>query len=295
VRNSLIFCISITLIIHNCAEKKLPIETLIQAEKQFCKKSVKEGIRSAFLTYLVDDAIVFDPHPVKGKPLYMARKKSTAVLKWTPIFADISKAGDLGYTTGPFEYKKNESDSSKIYYGRYVSIWQKQDEGKWKVVLDVGISHSKIEKNKLELNKHHPKVSYEFSFFKSVDQEIERMKIIDVEKHFSTIAQSKGLIEALKKFSSDSIRIYRDGQFPFVGLKDFKNFIKNESFKKTFEPMQIFVSVTGDIGYSYGISKSIPENLNRKKANAFSYLNIWKKQNDNKWKIVLNLENQIMN
>jgi ketosteroid isomerase-like protein len=295
VKSYLICCISITFIFLTCSEKELAIETLIQAEKQFCKTSIKEGIRSAFLTYLADDAFVFDPHPVKGKPLYRARKKSCAVLKWTPIFVDISKAGDLGYTTGPFEYKKNDSDSSKIFYGHYVSIWKKQNDGNWQVVVDVGISHSKINIDEAGLNKIRSSAPKKLSSSKLMDQEKERKIIFDVEKNFSTIAQSKGIIEALKKFSSDNIRIFRDGQFPFVGLKNFKNFIKNECSKKTFEPMQTFVSVAGEFGYSYGISKSIPENLNRKKANKFSYLNIWKKQNDNKWKIVLNLENQIMN
>ena len=34
------------------------------------KPAKETGIREAFLTLLSDDAIVFHPEPIKGKPLY---------------------------------------------------------------------------------------------------------------------------------------------------------------------------------------------------------------------------------
>ena len=81
--------------------------------------SVEKNIRDAFLANLADDAIVFDPGPVNGKQLYLKRPVSDAQLNWQPIFADVARAGDLGYTTGPWEYKKNKGDAKPSAYGQF--------------------------------------------------------------------------------------------------------------------------------------------------------------------------------
>lgn len=282
-------------IIFMCAENNNPIDSLIQVEKQFCETSIKQGIRNAFLAYLTDDAIIFEPRPVKGKPLYLERKKLNAVLTWNPIFADISKAGDLGYTTGPFEYNKNDSDSSKVYYGHYVSIWRKQGDGNWKVVLDVGISHAKINIDEVGFNNKQLSDPQIFSASQVMDKKIAKMKIQENEQNFSIIAKSKGIIEALNKFASKKIRVYRDGQFPFVGLNNYEQFIQNRNITSTQQPDDVFVANSGDLGYCYGISKSFSDSSDKIFSNEFAFLNIWKKQDDNNWRIVLNLTNEIYN
>ena len=103
--------------------------------------SVEKGIRDSFLANLADDAIVFDPGPVNGKELYTKRSPSEAQLIWEPIFADVSNAGDMGYTTGPWEYKKTKSDAIPVAYGQFLSVWKRQSDGPWKVVLDGGVDN----------------------------------------------------------------------------------------------------------------------------------------------------------
>ena len=60
-------------------------------------------------------------------------------LLWTPVGADISAFGDLGYTYGTFEFRSKGKDGKAVVdYGKYTSIWKKQADGSWKVVLDMG-------------------------------------------------------------------------------------------------------------------------------------------------------------
>src|SRR5438445_12643638 len=83
---------------------------LVESERDFAKTSVAKGTREAFLAYLADDAILFRPHPVPGKKWMQDHPAPPGLLTWEPIFADISRSGDLGYTTGPWEFRKNGPD-----------------------------------------------------------------------------------------------------------------------------------------------------------------------------------------
>jgi ketosteroid isomerase-like protein len=60
-------------------------------------------------------------------------------LTWTPVGADISASGDLGYTYGTYEFRSRDKDGKPVVdHGKYTSIWKKQKDGSWKVVLDMG-------------------------------------------------------------------------------------------------------------------------------------------------------------
>ncbi|MGC1452130.1 MAG: nuclear transport factor 2 family protein, partial [Candidatus Sulfotelmatobacter sp.] len=60
-------------------------------------------------------------------------------LTWTPVGADISGSGDLGYTYGNYEFHAKAKDGKPVVqYGKYTSIWKQQKDGSWKVVLDMG-------------------------------------------------------------------------------------------------------------------------------------------------------------
>lgn len=60
-------------------------------------------------------------------------------LRWTPARADIAAGGDLGWTTGSYVFRGTGPDGDPIESrGRYVSIWRQQEDGSWKVVMDLG-------------------------------------------------------------------------------------------------------------------------------------------------------------
>jgi ketosteroid isomerase-like protein len=60
-------------------------------------------------------------------------------LTWKPIGADVSSSGDLGYTYGTYEFRsKDASGKPSVSHGKYTSIWKRQKDGSWKVVLDMG-------------------------------------------------------------------------------------------------------------------------------------------------------------
>jgi ketosteroid isomerase-like protein len=68
-----------------------------------------------------------------------ALSDSTRQLRWTPDTAVVGAAGDIGYTLGHWEsVLHGTSGDSVVGRGNYVTIWGRQSDGTWKVVLDIG-------------------------------------------------------------------------------------------------------------------------------------------------------------
>src|SRR5947208_1274253 len=75
------------------------------AARAFAATSVEQGMKPAFLTYLGHDGLVFRRGIVNGRKVWEARKNATGTLNWAPEFAEVAGNADLGWTTGPWEYK----------------------------------------------------------------------------------------------------------------------------------------------------------------------------------------------
>src|SRR6185295_1413148 len=63
------------------------------------------------------------------------------LLAWQPAYAGMARSGDLGFTTGPWEFKGDVNDKTPSGYGHFVTLWKKQSDGSWKFVVDLGITH----------------------------------------------------------------------------------------------------------------------------------------------------------
>jgi ketosteroid isomerase-like protein len=115
---------------------------LMKADREFSTLSVKEGMHRAFLSFIADSGVILRDNawPLAGKnslaELYSEHSDTSFVLTWEPVFEKISASGDLGYTWG--YYKSKTKASGEEGTGTYITIWQRQSDGKWKFVLDTG-------------------------------------------------------------------------------------------------------------------------------------------------------------
>jgi ketosteroid isomerase-like protein len=118
-------------------------ELLFQLEADFAADVAKHG-HDAFLTYFADDGVeVVDGGGFNTKDA-MSKQQPWAEgtsLSWTPVKADMASSGDLGYTYGNYVFTaRNKEGKLVTNYGKYTSIWKKQKDGQWKVVVDMGNS-----------------------------------------------------------------------------------------------------------------------------------------------------------
>jgi ketosteroid isomerase-like protein len=125
------------------ANQKTGKDLLFQLEAEFAQAVAKDG-NAAFVTYFADDGVELDDgggistrDDVRKQPPW----PEGSTLTWKPVAGDMSASGDLGYTYGNFVFKsKNKNGEVVSHYGKYTSIWKKQKDGSWKVVVDMGNS-----------------------------------------------------------------------------------------------------------------------------------------------------------
>ncbi len=126
------------------ASPKATPEMLKQLEGEFMKAAADKGSQG-YMSYYADDsvevpngALLIQGKAEIAKGMGFLDDKNNRLL-WTPVGADISASGDLGYTYGTFEFHAKDKDGKPVVqYGKYTSIWKQQKDGSWKVVLDMG-------------------------------------------------------------------------------------------------------------------------------------------------------------
>ena len=115
---------------------------LLQTDRDFSEKSVKEGMFKAFLFFMAEDGVILrnNSYPEKGienlKERFSGKSDTSFILSWVPLFEKISESGDLGYTYGI--HTNTDKSTGKVTKGTYITVWQQQSDGKWRFVLDTG-------------------------------------------------------------------------------------------------------------------------------------------------------------
>jgi ketosteroid isomerase-like protein len=116
---------------------------LFDLEARFAKDTKDRG-GAGFASWFAEDGVALGNGqlPVIGR---VAIEKSANwlpqayQLTWTPTDAQMGPSGDMGYTWGHFEGRSKDAAGNPVLTsGRYMTIWRKQADGSWKVVLDAG-------------------------------------------------------------------------------------------------------------------------------------------------------------
>jgi ketosteroid isomerase-like protein len=59
-------------------------------------------------------------------------------LVWHPDKVGVAHSGDLGYTSGTYDWSYKDASGKTISdKGKYLTVWKKQVDGSWKVLFDM--------------------------------------------------------------------------------------------------------------------------------------------------------------
>jgi ketosteroid isomerase-like protein len=270
-------------------QQKSALDGVVEAERAFARTSVEKGIRDSFIEFFAEDGINFQPHPTKTREALSKRPatRSPVVLDWHPITADVSRAGDLGYTTGP--YTLTDSRESKLVgQGYYFSLWKKQNDGTWKVVVDYGIQTNEPGTEKV-FKAARPMKSKIFKAKVSLD--LVREELLKVDRSFSAQAKQEGAGKAFSAFSNEDVRVYRSSRAPIIGANALRAFLAEKPFSMTGAAIKSDVAESDDLGYTYGSYEL--HYANSQESEKGYYVRTWKRDARGDWKLVFDVTNPL--
>lgn len=116
--------------------------------------------------------------------------------------------------------------------------------------------------------------------------------MIEADRAFSRLSEEKGMKHALLQFIDSKGILLRPNSMPIAGGEAI-NYISqgnDTSYTMTWEPNGGTIAKSGELGYTYGMYSLKP----KVKDTIFygTYVRIWKKQPDGKWKFVLETGNE---
>jgi ketosteroid isomerase-like protein len=116
---------------------------LFDLDARFAKDVLARG-GAAFADWFAGDGVALNngQAPLIGKVAIVKSANWSPKdyeLTWTPTDAMMGPSGDMGYTWGHYEGRSKDANGNPVLTsGRYITMWRKEPDGNWKVVLDAG-------------------------------------------------------------------------------------------------------------------------------------------------------------
>ncbi|MEO8574119.1 MAG: nuclear transport factor 2 family protein [Pyrinomonadaceae bacterium] len=264
------------------------LSELADAERAFAAYTVKEGFRNGFIKFFADDGIGFGPHPertrenlIKSPPQTGPRK---VVFNWAPMFGDISEAGDLGYTTGPVLYTDVTENPRPPRHGMYFSVWQKQSDGTWRVVVDMGTdTPNAVATIDTKFTAANPVGPRKLNPMRGTPGDSFRERDIAI---FSSLARTRRKHGGLEYLDSQ-FRIHRRGMMPIV---DEPGLALLPLSLTRFDLIDGKVAKSDDLAFTYG---KYTATFDQQKTETGYYVHVWRRDAESKWRLVIDVQNPL--
>lgn len=120
----------------------------------------------------------------------------------------------------------------------------------------------------------------------------EKMALLNTDRAFSDLSVKSGMKAAFIEYIDSNGVLLRGNHMPIIGANaiDFLIAQNDTGFVMNWQPQHAVVAKAADMGYTYGIYALHPNSVDTVLYG--TYVSIWKKQHDGKWKFVLDSGNE---
>ncbi len=222
---------------------------IVRAERVFAAQVRSMGVRAGFLRWLAPTGVVFRPGPVIGRASYEKQPPGwNGLLAWHPVHAAISADGTLGWSTGPWTWKRDSTQRKVDAFGEYMSVWKKQADGSYKAVLDCGVGHADPAREETEVRYSAPVPGTGLGSRPLAA----RQSLYQADATFARIAATEGIAGAIARYAADDIVVLREGAQRRSGRAVAQDSVRaREGVAKMMSNAQ-YIADSGDLGYTYG-------------------------------------------
>lgn len=258
-----------------------PVVQMIDAELAFSKMAGQRGIRDAFLHYLADDSVILAPRPVNGQQANREGPADPGVLSWYPSLAGVSGAGDLGYSTGPYEYRA-AAGKAPVGFGHFISMWRRQANGDWKVVFDAGVRNARTAQVPAGVQRKEesraPAPALAAGALAQREQALRQ-----AEMGLGRDVATQGGTARLGWLAREA-RFFRDRQEPLTDRESIARLLRDEKAAPVWNMEKVVLAASGDLGYAYGTAR-MPDGIPEQRA----WMRVWSFDRG-VWRVKLDLE-----
>jgi ketosteroid isomerase-like protein len=266
------------------------IAPMVNAEMAFAKKALDTNIRDAFFENMDDEGIVFRPTPVNAKEFFRGRPQNPGpVLTWYPSYAEIAGSGDLGWTTGPWEYR-SAKDKEPEAWGHFATVWRRGIRGQWKVLIDEGHSCPRPPQDSLTwahlAGRTQADGTPSLAAFAKANT-----SMIAADAAYSKALESEGMAKALAAWADDDVRLLREDQPEFRGAAKAGEALEHEwdGGVTSWDLRPGAVARTADLGFIYGIATM--KAAGKSGTNARKVFRVWHRKPEGQWRLALDVTN----
>jgi ketosteroid isomerase-like protein len=163
---------------------------------------------------------------------------------WEPRYGDIAASGDLGWLTGPVRSARNDGP---VRHGNYASIWKRQPDGTFRVVLDVGVDPTA----EVPFPAGFTRAPLDNRYTGREIAPLAEAALFAADRALNAAAQVS-LATAYESRLAPAGRLHRNGRLPMQGPEEAVAWLKTQPPVTGAECLYAETSSAADLGYTWG-------------------------------------------
>jgi ketosteroid isomerase-like protein len=259
------------------------LDEMVQSERRFAARALVVGWKQSFLEYFADNAVAFNgdqAEPAKEQFRRQPDPPKDRRLMWEPRFGDIASSGDLGWLTGPVRRIVPGQNNGQPYHSLYASVWKRQADGSFKVVMDMGVPTP----GPVPFADGFTRAPRTEVYAGKATIEASTKSLKDTDAALTNAARA-GQADAYRGHLAPGARFHRADLMPIVGTDAVLQWLDSQPAYASGESRYAETSEAGDLGYTYGLYmlKGNPD------AHGF-YVRVWSRAfRDGVWRVALDV------
>ncbi len=270
-----------------------PFEAMVETERTFAARALVVGWKQAFLEHFADTAMGFDAGAAGYARDQIARAPDPPPdlqLIWEPRYGDISADGDLGFLTGPVRSVRPSRGAGRPAHQVYASIWKRQRDGRFAVVMDVGVPIPRAAAFAPGVTR----LPHASRFAGDYDESTPPLSTAD---GILNSALWTGQVTAFRERLAPGARLHRPGVMPLVGERAILAWLAGQPGLEAADTRFSEAAGSGDFGYTWGtyITAAARGGQGRGRGRAAGvrqegfYVRVWVRERSRQWKVALDV------